>query len=99
MRYVTAGFVGGLIAAVAVYVAVGMIQGANPNFSKGVSSTGSVLVQELAGALTLAALAMAAVGLVRVVRGKRAGGLLVLLPVGLLLACVWWLALLVERAS
>jgi hypothetical protein len=99
MRYVTAGFVGGLIAAVAVYVAVGMIQGANPNFSKGVSSTGSVLVQELAGALTLAALAMAALGLVRVVRGKRAGGLLVLLPVGLLLACVWWLALLVERAS
>src|SRR6187549_3732926 len=99
MRYVTAGFVGGLVAAVAAYVAVGMIQGANPNFSKGVSSTGSILVQELAGALTLAALAVAAVGLVRAARGKRAGGLLVLLPVGLLLACVWWLALLVERAS
>jgi hypothetical protein len=99
MKEFTAGFFGLLIAAVAAYVAVGMIHGANPNFSKGVSSTGSILVQELAGALTLAALAVAAVGLVRVVRGKRAGGLLILLPVGLLLAFVWRLALLVERAS
>ena len=99
MREFTAGFVGLLIAAVAAYVVVGMLQGANPNTSKGVSSTGSILVQELAGVLTLAALAGAAVGLVRLVRRKRAGGMLVLLPVGLLLAGVWWLALLVERAS
>jgi hypothetical protein len=68
MREFTAGFFGLLIAAVAAYVAFGMIKGAIPNFSKGVSSSGSILVQELAGALTLASLAVAAVGLVRFVQ-------------------------------
>jgi len=99
MRHVAAGVVGVVAAAVAVYVAVGMIQGANPNFSRGVSPTGSILVQELAGALTLAALVAALLGAIRIARGKRAGGFLILLPVGLVLAVVWWLALLVERAS
>jgi hypothetical protein len=99
MRKVATGVVGLVVAAVAAYVAVGMILGANPNTSRGVSSTGSIVVQELAGALTLAALGLAMVGLVSVARGKRAGRLLILLPVGLVLAFAWWLALLVERAS
>jgi hypothetical protein len=99
MRKLTVGVVGFVVAAVAAYVAVGMIGGANPNFSKGRSPTGSVVVQELAGALTLAALGIATAGLVSVARGKHAGWRLVLLPVGLALAFVWGLALSVERAS
>jgi hypothetical protein len=85
----------GVVLCLAAYVAVGMIGGANPQFSRGRSSTSSVLVQELAGALTLAALAVTAGGLIRGVRGWP----LILLPAGFLLAVVWWLALLVERAS
>jgi hypothetical protein len=99
MRKLIVGVVGLVVAAVAAYVAVGMIRGANPNFSRGRSPTGSVVVQELAGALTLAALGMATGGLVSVARGKHAGRMLILLPVGLVLAFVWWFALLVERAS
>lgn len=99
MRKLTVGVIGLIVAAVAAYVAVGMIRGANPNFSRGRSPTWSVVVQELAGAMTLAALAITASGLVDVARGKHARRTLILLLVGLVLAFVWWFALFVERAS
>jgi hypothetical protein len=89
----------GVVLCVAAYVVVGMIGGANPQFSRGRSSISSVLVQEGAGALTLAVLAINAGGLIATVRGTPRGWPFILLPVGFLLAVVWWLALLVERAG
>ena len=99
MRTVAAGVIGCVITAVASFVAVGMIGGANPNFSKGRSPTGSVVVEEIIGALTLATFAVVIRELVLVARGKSAGRLVILLPAGLVLALGWWFALLVERAS
>lgn len=99
MRTVTAGVIGSVVTAVAAYVAVGMIGGANPNFSKGRSPTGSVVVQEIIGALALVTLGLAIRELVLVARGKHARRLVILLPLGLVLASAWLFALLVERAS
>jgi hypothetical protein len=99
MRKVALGVIALAVAAVAWVVIVGMVRGANPEFSRGCSSTSSVVVQETVGVLTLATLAAAALGLVAVARGQPSGRLLVMLPIGLLLAVVWWFALAVERAS
>ena len=99
MRKVAAGGVGLVCVVLAVYVAVGMIGGANPDFSRGDSPLGSVVLQELAGTVTLPALSLTLVEAVRVWRGKRASALLILFPIGLLLAVVWAFALIVERAS
>jgi hypothetical protein len=57
------------------------------------------VLQELAGTVTLAALSLTLVEAVRVWRGKRASALVILFPIGLLLAVVWAFALIVERAS
>jgi hypothetical protein len=62
-----------LAAAVAALVLVGMIDGADPNFSKGRSSTESVITQEIVGGFTLLALGVAIIGCIAVARGKRLG--------------------------
>jgi hypothetical protein len=99
MRKLVAVVVGVFVAAVAVVVVVGMIQGADPNFSKGRSSTESVVTQEVVGALALVALASAIVGCISVARGKRVGRLLIPLLTGVVLVAGWWFAYAVERAS
>jgi integral membrane sensor domain MASE1 len=99
LRTVAAGVIGSVVTAVAVFVAVGMLGGADPEFSKGRSPAGSVIVQEIIGALALATLGLTIRQLVLVARGKHAGRLVILLPLGFVLALVWWFALLVERAS
>lgn len=99
MRIVATSVIGCLTAAVAAYVAAGMIGGANPDFSRGRSPTGSIVVQEIVGALTLATLGLAIRELVLVAKGKHASRFVTLLPAGLVLALGWWFALLVERAS
>jgi hypothetical protein len=48
-----------------------MIDGADPNFSKGRSSTESVITQEVVGGFTLIALGVAIIGCIAVARGKR----------------------------
>ena len=99
MRKLVAVVVGVFVAAVAVVVVVGMIQGAEPNFSKSRSSTESVVTQEVVGALALVALASAIVGYISVARGKRVGRLLIPLLTGVVLVAGWWFAYAVERAS
>src|SRR6478672_10142093 len=65
--------IGILGAAVAAFVLVGMIDGADPTFSKGRSSTESVIVQEVVGGFALLALGVAITGCIAVARGKRVG--------------------------
>ena len=93
------GAIGLVTVAVATYVVIGMVDGVNPQFSRGRSSTFSVVVQESIGVLAVATLGAAASRLIAVARGKYPGRLFILLPVGLVLAVVWWFALAVERAS
>jgi hypothetical protein len=90
---------GVFLAAVVVLVLVGMVQGADPNFSKGRSPTASVVAQEVVGALAVVALAGVIFGYLRTGRGKRIRPLLIVLPVGLVLLAGWLFAYAVERAS
>ncbi|MBA3733707.1 MAG: hypothetical protein H0W90_00690 [Actinobacteria bacterium] len=99
MRRVGLGATGLLIAVVTVIVAVGMIDGANPQFSRGRSPTWSVVVQETLGIVTLAALGSTAVALVALARRRRARRFFIFLPLSLALAFGWWVALFVERVS
>ncbi len=99
MRKLIAAAIGIFVTAVAALVLVGMIHGADPNFSKGRSSTESVVTQEVVGGFALAALGAAIVGCIAVAHGKDAGLMLIPLVVGLVLVVGWWLAYAVERAS
>ena len=99
MRKLVATASGIFVAAVAALVLVGMIHGADPNFSKGRSSTESVVIQEVVGGLALLALGGAIVGCIALAQGKNAGLLLIPLLIGLLLVVVWWFAYAGERAS
>jgi hypothetical protein len=91
--------IGILAAAVAAVVLVGMIDGADPNFSKGRSSTESVIAQEVAGGFALLALGWSIIGCIAVARGKRVGLPLITLVIALVLVVVWLFAYAVERAS
>jgi hypothetical protein len=99
MRNAALGVIGLVAAAVAVFVIAGMIGGADRHFSKGVSSRTSVIVQEAVGVVALATLAATGLQLVAVARGRSARPVLILFPVGLVLALLWWVALAAERAS
>jgi hypothetical protein len=99
MRTLAAGLVAVIAVALGVYVAVGMIEGADPCFTKGCSSTQAVVGQEVAGAFALAALIGVVVGCFNFARGKRVGWLLIPLPVAFVLIALWLLAYLSERAS
>jgi hypothetical protein len=99
VRKVTAAVIGLFVAAVAALVLVGMIHGADPNFSKGRSPTASVVTQEVVGALALVALGGAIVGCIGAARGKDVRLLLIALLVGLVLVAVWLFAYAGERAS
>ena len=83
----------------AALVLVGMIHGADPNFSKGRSPTESVVTQEVVGALALVALASTIVGCIGVARGKHVRPLLIALPVSLVLTAAWLFAYTGERSS
>lgn len=76
-----------------------MIEGADPNFSKGRSSTESVITQEVVGGFALIALGVAIIGCIAVARGKRAGLPLIALVIAPVLVVVWLLAYAGERAS
>lgn len=93
-----AAVIGIVAAAVAALVSVGMIAGADPNFSKGRSPTESVIVQEVVGGFALLALG-AAIGCIAVARGKRLGLPLITLVIALVSVVVWLLAYAGERAS
>jgi len=99
VRTVTAAVIGLFVAAVAALVLVGMIHGADPNFSKGRSPTASVVTQEVVGTLALVALGGAIVGSIGVARGKDVRLLLIPLLIGLVLVVVWLLTYAGERAS
>jgi hypothetical protein len=99
MRKPVAAMVGIVVAAMAVLVVVGMVQGADPNFSKGRSTTASVITQEVVGAMALVALLGAVIGCVSVARYNRVRRLVLLLSIGLVLFAGWWFSYLVERAS
>lgn len=86
-------------AAVAALVLVGMIDGADPNFSKGRSSTESVITQEVVGTFALLALGVAIIGCIAVGRGRRVGLPLITLVIALVLVVVWLFAYAGERAS
>ena len=76
-----------------------MVGGADPTFSRGRSSTQSVIVQEILGGLVLLAFVVTLRGLVLFARGKPAIRFVVLLAASILLALGWWYALGAERAS
>lgn len=88
-----------LVAALAVLVLVGMIDGADPNFSNGRSSTESVITQELAGGFAVLALGWSIIGCIAVARGKRVGLPLIAVVIALVLVVAWWFAYANERAS
>ena len=99
VQRIMATVIGILAAAVAALVLVGMIDGADPNFSKGRSSTESVFTQEVVGGFALLALGVAIIGCIAVARGKRVGLPLITLMIAPILVVVWWLAYAGERAS
>lgn len=88
-----------LVAAVAALVLVGMIDGADPNFSKGRSSTWSVIIQEVVGGFALLALGVAIIGCIAVARGKRVGLPLITLVIAFVLVVVWLFTYAGERTS
>jgi hypothetical protein len=94
-----AAVIGILAAAAAAFVLVGMIEGADPNFSKGRSSTESVIIQEVVGGFALLALGVAILGCIAAARGKRVGLPLIPLVIALVLVVVWLFAYAGERAS
>jgi len=98
-RKPVAAVIGVVVAAIAFGVVVGMVRGADPTFSKGRSTTASVLTQEVLGALALVALLGAVIGCVRLARGGHVGRSLIPLSIGLLLALFWWVSYIAERAS
>lgn len=71
MRKPAAAMIGIVVAAIAVRVVVGMIGGADPNFSKGRSTTASVVTQEVVGAMAVVALFGAVIGCISVARGHH----------------------------
>lgn len=91
--------IGLLTAIIAALVVVGMVAGWNREFDRGVSSTSSVVTQEILGALTLTMLGVVAIRLPAVARGARLGPTLGLLLIAMLLAIGWLIAFAVERAS
>ncbi|HKG43652.1 MAG TPA: hypothetical protein VKB10_05360 [Gaiellaceae bacterium] len=96
---VAAGAVAVVVIALAACVALGMVLNSEREFSRGVSSIESVVVQEVAGALTLLALALSFHQAARLWRGKDARALMIFVPIGLVLTVAWGFALLVQRAS
>ena len=99
MGKLIAAVVGIFVAAVAAVVLIGMIYGADPNFSKGRSSTQSVVAQEVVGAFALVALGAVIVGCINVAQGKHMGRLLIPLLIAFVLVVGWWVAYAAERAS
>jgi hypothetical protein len=91
--------IGILATAVAALVLGGMIEGADPNFSKGRSSTESVITQEVVGGFALLALGAAIIGCIATARGKRVGLPLIALVIAIVLLVVWLFAHAGERAS
>ena len=68
MRKPVAATIVVVVAAIAFVVVEGMVRNADPNFSKGRSTTASVVTQEVLGAVTLVALFGAVTGFVRLAR-------------------------------
>jgi hypothetical protein len=91
--------IGIVVVAITVGVVVGMARGADPNFSKGRSTTASVITQEVVGAMTLVALFGAVIGCVSVARGNHVRRLLIPLSIGVVLAVGWLFSYAAERAS
>jgi hypothetical protein len=99
MRKPVANTIGIVVAAIAVGVVVGMVRGSDPNFSRGRSTTASVVTQEVVGAMTLVALFGAVIGCVSVARGNDVRRLLIPLSIGLVVAAGWLFSYIAERAS
>ena len=99
VRKPVAAMIGVVVSAIAVSVVVGMVRGADPNFSKGRSTTASVVTQEVVGAMALVALFGAVIGCVSVARGNHMRRLLIPLSIGLVLAAGWLFSYAAERAS
>jgi len=99
MQKVAAPVAGVIAIGLAAWVAFGMSKNADRQFEKGVSSRGSVIAQEVIGAITLTVLAIAFWQVIRVWRGSHAGPLMIFLPFGVFLALLWAFALLAQRAS
>jgi hypothetical protein len=90
---------GCLVSAVGVFVGLGMVGGADPTFSRGRSSTQSIVVQEVFGGIALLALVVTLREIVLFAQGKYPSRFAISLAASMLLALGWWYALAVERAS
>jgi hypothetical protein len=96
---VGAWVLGGATLVMAVYVAVGMVRGADRSFDKGIAPVGATIVQELAGAVARVALAAVGWRLRRFARGDSAGTTIALFLLSIVLCLVWAGAYAVQHAS
>jgi hypothetical protein len=96
---VEAWLLGGTTLVMATYVAVGMVRGADRSFDKGVAPLGATIVQEVAGAIALVALASVGWRLRRFARGDGAGTTIALFLLSVVLCLVWAGAYAAQHAS
>jgi uncharacterized membrane protein len=83
----------------AAYVAVGMVRGSDRSFDKGVAPVGATILQEVAGAIALVALASVAWRLRRFARGDGGGATIGLFLLSVVLCLVWAVAYAAQHAS
>ena len=83
----------------AAYVAVGMVRGSDRSSEKGVAPVGATIMQEVAGAIALLALASVALRLRRFARGDGVGATIGVFLLSIVLCFVWVLAYAAQHAS
>jgi hypothetical protein len=94
-----AWLLGGATSLMAVYVAAGMIRGSDREFERGVAPLGATIVQEVAGAAALVALASVIWRLRRFASGDGVGATIGLFVLSIVLCLVWVVAYAAQHAS
>jgi hypothetical protein len=83
----------------AACIAVGMVRGSDRTFDKGVAPVGATIMQEVAGAIALVALASVVWRLRRFARGDGVGATIGLFLLSIVLCLVWAAAYAAQHAS
>jgi hypothetical protein len=83
----------------AAYVAAGMIRGSDRTFDRGVAPLGATIMQEVAGAVALVALASVMWRLRRFASGDGVGATIGLFVLSIVLCLVWAVAYAAQHAS
>jgi hypothetical protein len=94
-----AWLLGGATSLMAVYVAAGMIRGSDREFERGVAPLGATIMQEVAGAAALVALASVIWRLRRFASGDGVGATVGLFVLSIVLCLAWVVAYAAQHAS